>query len=250
LSYLIVANWKMNKTNIESLSLINDIKYSIEKFTNVNIVLCPPFTSLVTAHNALEDSKISLGSQNIHFESEGAFTGEISADMISPFCKYVILGHSERRILFNETNSIVNMKIRKAIEYKLTPIICIGENINQRNNGDFVYVIESMLESSLVDIDNYENIVIAYEPLWAIGTDLAATPQEAEEACYIIRKTLSRIFDNGENLSNIPILYGGSVNTGNIRKFLEQDNINGALVGGASLNSNQFISIVQIANDL
>ena len=245
MSYLIVANWKMNKTNQESLELINEINNGVRQPSNVDVVICPPYTSLVTAAEVLQNSSISLGSQNMSHEISGAYTGEISADMISPYCKYVILGHSERRMIYGETNAIVNMKILKAIDNELIPIICIGENLDQRNEGKLDLILQEMLQSSLMGVKNFENLVIAYEPLWAIGTGISASPEQANDACSKIRKLLMEYFNKTNEDITTPILYGGSVNKENIKDFLEQDCIDGALIGSASLNSEQFLSIIQ-----
>ncbi len=250
MSYLIVANWKMNKTNQESLELITEINNGIHQASNVKVVICPPFTSIVSAAEVLQNSPISLGSQNLSHELPGAYTGEISAEMIAPHCEYVILGHSERRMMYGETSSIVNMKILKALDSKLIPIICIGENIDQRNEGKLDLILKEMLESSLMGINKYDNFVIAYEPLWAIGTGISASPDQANDVCNKIKKLLMDYFGKSSEDITTPILYGGSVSEENIKDFLEQDCIDGALIGSASLNSEQFLSIIQTIDTL
>ena len=250
MSYLIVANWKMNKTNQESLKLITEINNAIQQTSNINVVICPPYTSIVPAAEVLENSSIMLGSQNMSHEAPGAHTGEISVDMISPYCEYVILGHSERRIIYGETNDIVNMKILKALGSKLTPIICIGENIDQRNEGKLDSILKEMLESSLTGVKSFDNLVIAYEPLWAIGTGISASPEQANEACNKIKILLMEYFNKTEKDITTPILYGGSVTKENIKDFLNQDCIDGALIGSASLSSEQFLSIIQTIDTL
>lgn len=250
MSYLIVANWKMNKTNQESLELITEINNGIQQPLNVDIVICPPFTSIVSASEVLQNTNIRLGTQNMSHELPGAYTGEISADMISPYCQYVILGHSERRMMYGDTNSIVNMKILKALDTKLIPIVCIGENIDQRNDGKLDSILKEMLESSLMGVTKDDNFVIAYEPLWAIGTGISASPEQANDACSKIRKLLMEYFNKSNEDITIPIIYGGSVSKENIKDFLVQDCIDGALIGSASLNSEQFLSIIKAIDTL
>jgi len=250
LSYLIVANWKMNKTNLESLELVTEINNGIQQKSDINIVICPPYTSIVSAAGILKNSSINLGSQNISHESSGAYTGEISADMLSPYCKYVIVGHSERRTMYGETNNIINLKILRAIESDLIPILCIGENIEQRNQGDLDSTLNEMLESALQNVKNCNQLVVAYEPLWAIGTGTAASPELANQACNKINNFLMKYFNKTKKEISTPILYGGSVSKENIKDFLMQDCIDGALIGSASLNSEQFLSIIQTIDTL
>ena len=229
---IIAANWKMNKTIAESISFINELSTLIKE-TEHEIVICPPFTAL----GSLPESRFSLGAQNMHFEDSGAFTGEISALMLKELgCKYVLLGHSERRHIFNESDSLISKKLKKALEHSLIPILCIGETLEQREAGKTKEVISHQLKSSLADAEvNSSSIVIAYEPVWAIGTGKTATPQQAQEVHSFIRSLLKD--------KDIKILYGGSVKPANSKELLSQEDIDGVLVGGASLDAGSFSEI-------
>jgi len=235
---LIVANWKMNKTIKEAVSLVKELK----KLKSPNeVVICPPYTALQDVAKELKGSKIHLGSQNIHFEDSGAFTGEISPLMLKELnVKYVIIGHSERRQYFNETNETVNKKLRAALKHKLHPIFCVGETLEQREAGETEDVIEKQLKEGLQSIskEDMKKITIAYEPVWAIGTGRTASPEQAQEVHEFIRKTI------GE--PKVKILYGGSVKPDNAADLLSQKDIDGALVGGASLDAKNFSEIVSV----
>ena len=259
---LIAANWKMNKTIKEAVSFIKEFKSLVEK-NNKDIVIAPPFTALIEAKKNLDGTKIKLGAQNMHFEEKGAFTGEISASMLRDAgCEYVILGHSERRQHFSETDDLINKKIKTALKVKLKVILCIGETLEQRENNETKAIIRFQLENCLRNINNdvhekqgfsgrrkkivfsseMQNIVVAYEPVWAIGTGKTATPEQAEEVHKFIRELLKKLYN--EKISNeIRILYGGSVNPGNAKELLAMNNIDGALVGGASLEPESFAEI-------
>tara|TARA_Y100000310_G_scaffold191612_1_gene191557 strand:- start:1705 stop:2442 length:738 start_codon:yes stop_codon:yes gene_type:complete len=240
---LIAANWKMNKTVKESLSFINEFKSLIK--TNNEIVIAPPFTALEEAKKAIKNAGIKLAAQNMHQEEEGAFTGEISAGMVKELAEYVILGHSERRQFFGETNKLINKKIQTALKHKLKVILCIGETLEERENNKTMDVIKTQIEGCLNGINEMENIVIAYEPIWAIGTGKTATTEQAEEVHKGIRELLSKTYDKN-TASKTLILYGGSVKPSNIRSLIEMENIDGALVGGASLEPKSFSGITNV----
>ena len=242
---IIAGNWKMNYTTLQAENFINEIKDRINT-DEVDVVVCPNFVSLETVSNLIDNTNIFLGAQNVHIEDKGAYTGETSADMLlSVNVKYCIVGHSERRTLFNETNEIVNKKAIKLLEKDIIPIICVGETLEQREQGKEFEVIEKQVIECLKDIseDNIKrNVVIAYEPIWAIGTGKTATSEQAENMCKFIRDVVAKIYN--ENISNnLRIQYGGSVKPSNAAEILNMDNIDGALVGGASL-TNDFVSIV------
>ena len=241
---LFAANWKMNKSVQESISFINNFKKSANKIKNKEIIICPSFVSLFEVKKLLKNSDIRLGAQNMHQEEKGAFTGEISALMLKNICDYVILGHSERRQYFKETNELINKKIKTSLKNNLKIILCIGETLEQRKNNKTFSIIETQLKICLNNINNNEikNVVIAYEPIWAIGTGNNATPQQAEEVHLFIRSLLHKVYD--KNVSDsVRIIYGGSVNANNIKDLMKMKNIDGALVGGASLDEKTFLEI-------
>ena len=243
---IIAGNWKMYKTIGEATALLAELKLLVANVTGVEIVVCPPFTALKNAGHALTGSSIKLGAQNIFWETEGAYTGEISPLMLKDAgCSYVIIGHSERRGYFKEENEAVNKKLRAAISAGLTPIMCVGERLEEREAGKTFAVIEDHLKGGLCGIDKEttQDIVIAYEPVWAIGTGKTATPRQVEEAHSFIRKTLAALYDE-ETANNIRIQYGGSVKPENIKELMREKDIDGALVGGASLKADSFADIV------
>ena len=237
---LIAANWKEHKTNEEAIQFMQELEKRISDI-NTEVVVAPSFVALKDAKE--NSNKTKIAAQNMFYSEEGAFTGEVSARMLEGFCDYVILGHSERRRFFNETDESVNKKVHKALEHNIIPIICIGESKEQRDNGQTFEVIERMLNSALEGI-NESNFVIAYEPVWAIsGGDSntkPATPEDAEEAHAFIREKLKE-----KNLENVHVIYGGSVKPGNISQLMEKENIDGALVGGASLEVDSFEKIIK-----
>jgi triosephosphate isomerase len=237
---LIAANWKMNKDIKEADSFIKNFKNHIKNTKDTEIVICAPFTLLSELKRLLNKSNIILGAQNMHFEKEGAFTGEVSASMLKDIgCEYVILGHSERRQYFNETDELINKKIKAALKNNLKPILCIGETLDQRDNNETLKVIERQLTSCLEGIDEVKNVAIAYEPIWAIGTGKTATPSQAEEIHKFIRELLTNVYN--ENISQkTRIIYGGSMKPENAKELLSMPNINGGLVGGASLDAKSF----------
>ena len=245
---VIAGNWKMNNDVKGTQNLLSKLSSGLSmENLNCDVIVCPPFTSLFEAQQLLKDTKIKIGAQNMYYESSGAFTGEISASMLkSVGCEYVILGHSERRTIFGENDEIINKKIKKAIESGLKPIFCIGELLEEREAGITKKIIEKQVKSGLNDISSEEmtRIIIAYEPVWAIGTGKTASPEQAEEVHEFIRNLIKEKY--GISISEkIVIQYGGSVNSNNARDLLFQENIDGALVGGASLKVDSFIGIVQ-----
>ncbi|MBN1634719.1 MAG: triose-phosphate isomerase [Ignavibacteria bacterium] len=246
---LVAGNWKMNKTNGESYLLSREIIAGLteKEFLKCDVVLCPPFTSLASVHSVIKESEVRLGAQNMHYKEDGAFTGEISGRMlVASGCDYVILGHSERRQFFYETDHLINLKIKKAISDKLIPIICVGETLEQRESGVYEKVVDEQVTLCLKEItkDDIEKILIAYEPVWAIGTGKTATPEQANSMHKKIREALANLF--GEEISSkIRILYGGSVNDKNAKELFSQSDIYGGLIGGASLKPESFINIIK-----
>lgn len=246
---LIAGNWKMNKTVSQAEELAVNLKGGLGNKDGIEIVICPPFTSLEIVYRIIEGSNIGLGAQNLHWEEEGAYTGEISAPMIKELgCQYVIIGHSERRQYFGESNETVNRKVKAALKFDLTPIVCVGERLEEREEDKTSSVIESHIRGGLAGLGKEEisRIVVAYEPVWAIGTGKTATPQQANEVHNYIRQLLTDI--HGEEIaSRLRILYGGSVKPDNISGLMAETEIDGALVGGASLQADSFVEIVQQA---
>jgi triosephosphate isomerase (TIM) len=249
---IIAANWKMNLTQAEAASFVETFLLEISESTDVEIIIVPPFTALAAVNAALEQAQhIKVGAQNMHWERSGAFTGEISPAMLRDlFVRYVVLGHSERRTLFGETDEIVNRKVRSAHEAMLRPIVCVGETLEQRERGDVEKVLGTQLRGSLAELGGKElqETVIAYEPVWAIGTGKTATADQAQEAHAFIRRTLGEISDEA-TADKIRIQYGGSVKPDNARTLMSQPDIDGALVGGASLDPRSFAQIVQAAGE-
>ncbi|MEG1705031.1 MAG: triose-phosphate isomerase [Clostridia bacterium] len=241
---IIAGNWKMNFSVNEAENFVTEILGSINT-NEVDVVICPNFTALDRISNLLEGTNIKLGSQNVYYENKGAFTGEISPSMLySIGVEYCIVGHSERRQIFNETDEMVNLKAKKLLEIGIKPIICVGETLEQRNEKRMFDVVEDQVKNSLKDIskEDMKNVVIAYEPIWAIGTGVTATSEEAEDMCKFIRNVVKGIYS--EDISNnLKVQYGGSVNAKNANEILNMPNIDGALVGGASLK-NEFTAIV------
>ena len=243
---LIAGNFKMFKTVAETVSYVNDLRVLIKDVTAVDVAIAPPFTSVAAAVEAAKGSAIGVGAQNMHWEREGAFTGEISATMIRETgARYVIIGHSERRTLFGETNETVNKKTHAALTAGLVPIVCIGETLDQRDRNETMAVLDRQIKESLdrVTGEQLSGMVLAYEPVWAIGTGRNATPAQAGEAHFHIRQRLKQWFglDASERCR---ILYGGSVKPDNIAKLIAEPDVDGALVGGASLDAKGFSAIV------
>ncbi len=242
---LIAANWKMNKTISETEEYIKNFIPLVKDVNDREILLCPPFTSLQVAGELLKGTNIRLGAQNCFYEKKGAFTGEISLDMIKETrASYVIVGHSERRHIFGENDELINKKVTAVLEAGLRPILCVGEKLEERNSGITFKVVETQLKIGLSGIEEYiDRIDIAYEPVWAIGTGVPATPEDAKEVHSFIRETLKRLNPNAEGTSRI--LYGGSVKPENAGEFMKYEEINGLLVGTASLDPDSFSKIVK-----
>jgi len=241
---LIAGNWKMNTTAAEATKLVREMLDRLEEATGVEKVLCPPFVSLAAVRELVKGSSVKLGAQNMHFEAKGAYTGEISPLMLAGLCEFVILGHSERRQYFGETDHIIGKKIVAALRNRLKPIFCIGEKLEENEAGRTKEIIARQMSQGLSKAKPSPDIVIAYEPIWAIGTGRAADGEQAAATIGFIRYTLSRLWN--ENVAQeLRILYGGSVTSSNIAEFISQPEIDGALVGGASLNAQEFLSIVE-----
>ena len=239
---LVAGNWKMNTTLEEAASLAVDIAAGASGAGEAQLILCPPFISLAAVRRSVSGSSVRVGAQNMHHEAAGAYTGEVSATMLRSLCHYVILGHSERRQLFGETDETVNRKVHAALAAGLRPIICVGETLEQREDGQAADVVEGQVLAGVADVHDISDVVVAYEPVWAIGTGRAATPEIAEEIMGgAIRDALRDLF--GDDADSVPLLYGGSVNPSNAASFAAMPNINGALVGGASLQADQFLQV-------
>jgi triosephosphate isomerase len=245
----VAGNWKMNKTVDQASVLVQELMPGLQRVPEVERVLCPPFTSLMILSAQLSGSGIGLGAQNMHWETSGAYTGELSPQMVREFCEYVILGHSERRTYFKETDESVNKKLKAALAQGLIPIVCIGETLDEYEAGRTGEVVTRQVLEGFKDIESTQasQIVVAYEPVWAIGTGKAATGEGANAVLRdIIRPALAKLFSSAL-AQNIRILYGGSVTAANAAEFFGQSEIDGALVGGASLKPEEFIKIVEAA---
>lgn len=246
---IVAGNWKMNKTVAEATDLVDGIKRELAEFRDVDIVVCPPFTALHAVSEQVTGTYVDLGAQNMHWEKSGAFTGEVSAEMLREvYCHYVILGHSERRQYFGETDEIVNKKLHAAIAASLQPIVCVGETLEQREAGDMEKVIETQVRGSLAGLDAkaWDSVVVAYEPVWAIGTGKTASPEQAQEVHALIRKLLVDIA--GEEIAaKVRIQYGGSVKPSNAAELFAKEDIDGGLIGGAALEARSFVEIVKAA---
>ncbi len=244
---IIAGNWKMHKTHKETSDTIEALKKLVADVSDREIIICPPFTSLQIAVQSAKGSNIKIGAQNMHYEDKGAFTGEISPVMIKDLgCEYVIIGHSERRQYFCETDHLIGKKIISALKHNLTPIICVGETLQERETNKTFSVIDTQIRGALKSV-NHEQIqkcVIAYEPVWAIGTGKTATKEQAQEVHFYIRNTLSKIY-SPEVSDTIRILYGGSVKPENMADLMSQPDIDGGLVGGASLEAETFSKIIK-----
>jgi triosephosphate isomerase len=239
----VVGNWKMNTTIKEARILVQEISKEIADLEGIIKIICPPFMSLESAYEILESTTIELGAQNFHPALKGAFTGEISGVMLQDLCRYVIVGHSERRHAFGETNEFIGQKVLAALELGITPILCVGETFEQEQNGKTNEIIAGQIQSGFASVDysNIGNIVVAYEPVWAIGTGQAASPERAQQTMSMIRREIGRLHqDDNYQAASTTLLYGGSVNATNIGDFAEQKDIDGALVGGASLFAKDF----------
>ena len=243
---LIAGNWKMYKTTAEAKAFAEEFS-KLYKDTDVRAAICAPFTQLVALKEAFAGTNVKLGAQNVHFEDEGAFTGEISVEMLKEIgVDYCIIGHSERREYFAETDETVNLKLKKLFSSsEIIPILCVGENLSEREAGNAFDVVEGQLKADLEGIDKADvsKLVIAYEPIWAIGTGKTATPEQAGEMCAHIRNIVEKLYDE-DTCDSVIIQYGGSVKPENASEIMNMDEIDGALVGGASLDASKFIKIV------
>lgn len=239
---VIAGNWKMNNDKKATVEFFDEFLPKVENLTDVEIVICPPFTNLWAAAEKLESSNVKLGAQNLHWEEEGAFTGEISPDMLKEIpCDFVIVGHSERRKYFAETDELVNRKIKTALKHELVPIVCVGETIEQREQGITMDWVISQVEKALegITVEDAKKIVFAYEPIWAIGTGKTASSDDAQEVILAIREKIADLY-NEEVADEIRILYGGSVKPETIDELMREPDVDGALVGGASLKADSF----------
>lgn len=247
---VIAGNWKMNTSIKEGTSLISDITTSINT-DNCDLIVCPPYTHIALAQSLIEGSSLKLGSQNMHEADSGAFTGEIAAEMLNDLsCTYVILGHSERRTIYKETHGLINAKIKQALKHNLNPIFCVGEHLSDRESNNTLDVISTQLKEGLKGITSSDitnvDLIVAYEPVWAIGTGKVATPEQAQEVHAHIRQVLADIFDT-TIAEKTRIQYGGSVKPDNASSLLSQKDIDGALVGGACLKASSFLEIASAA---
>lgn len=241
---IIAGNWKMNTSTSEATELVKAMKKKLISITGVDKVLCPPFVSLSLVKDLIKGTSIKLGAQNMHYERSGAYTGEISPVMLSGLCSFVILGHSERRALFEESDQIVNKKVQAALDLQLTPIVCVGESLEQNEAGETIDVVTRQIKAAFNGVESLQGTVVAYEPIWAIGTGKAARGDQANAIHKVIRSVIAQLYDDSV-AQDMRIQYGGSVTAANIAEFIGQPEIDGALVGGASLKAPEFISIVE-----
>ena len=246
---VIAGNWKMNNDLNESQDLVSKIINGLGNHTKCDVIVCPPFTSLNEVSSLIKNTPVKLGAQNLYFEDSGAFTGEISAAMLKSIgCEYVIIGHSERRTIFGELDDVINKKIQRALKHNLNPIFCVGELLEQREDGTTMEVVKNQILTGLKDITpaQLSEIIIAYEPVWAIGTGKTATPEQAQEVHAAIRELIVENFSE-DVADNLVIQYGGSVKPDNAGELLSKKDIDGALVGGACLKADSFLGIIAAA---
>ncbi len=244
---VIAGNWKMNKTVAEAVELVESLKIALADVTDVKAVVCPPYLAVKTVADVLKGSNIGVGGQNLYWEASGAFTGEVSAEMLlEAGADYVIIGHSERRQFFGETNETVNKKVKKALDAGLNPIVCVGEMLEDREAGNTEKVVDDHVTNSLVGLstDQMKKTIIAYEPVWAIGTGKTASPEQAQEVHAFIRNRLSEIWDQ-ETADAVVIQYGGSMKPENVKELLAKPDIDGGLIGGAALKADSFEKLVK-----
>ena len=245
----VAGNWKLNKTSDEAETLARCVVDAVSDMKGVDVAICPPFTALERVSSVVCCTGVGLGAQNMYWEAEGAFTGEVSAPMLLTCgCEYVILGHSERRQFFGETDETVNRRLKAALSAGLKPIVCIGESFDERQADVTEQVVETQTRGALdgISADDMRGITLAYEPVWAIGTGLTATPEQAEAVHAFLREVLAQLYD-GDVAQGVRIQYGGSVKPDNAVALFEQDNIDGGLIGGASLEADDFAAIVKAA---
>ena len=245
---IVAGNWKMNNTIAESLALVDAMLPSLQQLSRVERVVCPPFTSLPAVSARLRDTDILVGAQNVYAEPRGAFTGEIAPGMLEGLATCVIVGHSERRQYFAEDDGLVNRKVKAALGAGLVPIVCVGESLAQKEQGETEQVVMRQVRAALEGVDHLSAVVIAYEPIWAIGTGRAATPEGANATIGLIRRTVAEVA-GAPVADGLQVQYGGSVTPDNFGDFIAQPEIDGALVGGASLKAEQFVEIVRLASE-
>ena len=246
---IVAGNWKMNKTADEAETLVKGVVSGVSGVAGVDVVVCPPFTALERAAQALAGSDVGLGAQNMHWEPEGAYTGEVSGQMLLTCgCRYVILGHSERRTYFGETDATVNQRLKAALAVGLVPIVCVGETLEERKSEVTNKVVRKQISGGFegLSADEARGVVIAYEPVWAIGTGLTASPEQAEEVHAFIRQEVGGIFSS-DVADAVRIQYGGSMKPENAAELVGQPNIDGGLIGGAALEADSFVAIVKAA---
>lgn len=244
---IIAGNWKMNKTVEQAVQFVEEYKaMNVEVSENVEAVICAPATQLYALKQATQGTNVKVAAQNCYFEKSGAFTGEVSAEMLTELVDYVVLGHSERREIFMESDELINQKVKAVLAANLKPILCVGESLEQRETGVTDSVVAEQLNKNLKDVsvEDLANVVVAYEPIWAIGTGKTATADQAQETIANIRKHLTRMY-NEEAAANVVIQYGGSVKPDNVAEIVGKEDIDGALVGGASLEVNDFVGLLQ-----
>jgi triosephosphate isomerase (TIM) len=245
---IIAGNWKMNTTIAEGLALVDAMLPRLQSFSSVERVVCPPFVSLAAIADRLKGTDIAVGAQNLYHEPKGAFTGEIAPGMLEGLATYVILGHSERRQYFGEDDALVNRKLKAALQSALVPIVCVGESLEQNERGETEQFVSAQVRAAFEGVEHASAVVIAYEPIWAIGTGRAATPEGANATIGLIRRTVAEIAGD-QIAAGLQVQYGGSVTAENFAEFIAQPEIDGALVGGASLRPDQFVEIVRLAAD-
>jgi len=243
---IVAGNWKMNKSTGDAEDLARGITRELGDFRDVDVVLCPPFTALKVVSEAISDTVVRLGAQNMHWENSGAYTGEISAGMLRDlYCRFVVLGHSERRTYFHETDVTVNRKVQAALQATLIPIVCVGETLDERDGGRAEEVVRRQVQGSLADIgDAVKDLIVAYEPVWAIGTGQTATPEQAQDMHAFIRGVIAEIAGDGVAKA-LRIQYGGSVKPDNAAELFQKPDIDGGLIGGAALDVRSFVEIVR-----
>jgi triosephosphate isomerase len=243
---ILAGNWKMNKTAEEAVAFVREVRFALNQIEGADVVVCPPFVALAAVHETLQATKIGVGAQNMHWEEKGAYTGEVAPNMLTPFCQYVILGHSERRAYFGETDEGVNKKAKAALKHGLTPIICVGESLGQNEAGETHSFVSGQVRGAFAGISAADaaQCVVAYEPIWAIGTGKSASATDAGSIIGLtVRGTLADLYGE-ETAQQIRIQYGGSVTPENIAEYMAQPDIDGALVGGASLKAT-FVELVR-----
>ena len=243
---IIAGNWKMNMPAAEARGLVTAMLPGLKEAGDVETVVCPPFVALEAVSGLLRGTGVALGAQDLHHEDAGAFTGEVSGPMLRGLCDFVIVGHSERRLIFGETDDVVGMKVRAARRAGLRPIVCVGERLEEREDGSAEAVVERQLRRALADEESSDGLVVAYEPVWAIGTGRAATPGDAQSMMAHVRRVLASIF-GAAAAEGVSLLYGGSVTADNVAGFVRENDVNGALVGGASLSADGFVQLVRNA---